>query len=137
MADPIPVIPTLSKGTEDILSSPEAVLWYLLDFSLRSPGQISEAYEQDLVSFRELEAQYGNDAETLAQRYAEALNGVVAKYYPNGDYTAETEIEEIDENKFTLKVGFFTSNGVPVLSYTPLTYRNGEWDLDLESIARK
>lgn len=137
MADELQsVIPVLSKGTEDLLESKESKLWHILSYSLLNPGFTSDINGPEVLSFRELEAKFGNNKDALKEQYKQGLMSVVSRHYPNEGITALVEIEDIAENTFTLQVGFLDKNSNPILTTKPITIDPNQIDLNLNVIAK-
>jgi len=130
------VIPVLSKGTEDLIESKEGKLWHILSHSLRNPGFTSDIAEGEMISFRELEAEFGSNADSLKEHYRQELGSVVKRHYPDDDIDVIVEIADIAPNTFTLQVGFFDGKGNPLLSTKPITISPDEVDLNLNSVAK-
>ncbi len=131
-----PVIPLLSKGPEDLVESKQGILWHIVSFSLLNPGFTSDINEEEMISFRVLEAEYGADSEALRIQYADALTEVANRHFPNDGITAIVEVGDVAENTFTLKVGFVDANQELLLSTKPITVTPDNVDLDLNKVAR-
>ena len=129
------VIPVLSKGTEDLLESKEGKLWHIVSHSLRNPGFTSDINEPEMLSFRVLEAMYGNDKEALKVQYRDGLASVIARHFPTDTITVFVEIEDEEANTFTLQVGFIDANNNPILTTKPITVTPDQVDLNLNLVA--
>ena len=137
MADNLPsVIPVLSKGTEDLIESKQGKLWHIVSHSLRNPGFTSDINEEDMISFRALEAAFGQDSNMLAGQYADALNRVIARHYPNDSINAFVEIDDVKENTFTLQIGITDAEGNQLLTTKPITVTPEGIDLNLGAVAK-
>jgi hypothetical protein len=128
------VIPTLSKGSTDLISSVEGILWHIVSQTLRNPGFTSDNNESEMVSFRSLEAAFGEDRETLKRQYTDALNQILVRYFPNQNIQAHVDTEDRDDNSYTLVVGFVDSNGNMLLSTSPINITNDVIDLDISKL---
>ena len=53
------VVPTFHNATHGILKSPTDVALYLIRWTFANPGATSSQLEDEMISFRELEAVYG------------------------------------------------------------------------------
>lgn len=130
------VIPILSKGTEDLIESKEGKLWHILTHSLRNPGFTSDIAEDEMISFRELEARFGNTPDILKEHYRQALGTVVKRHYPDDNIDVYVEIADLAENTYTLQVGFIDGQGNPLLTTRPITITEEGIDIDLNKVAK-
>ena len=118
-----PAIMTLTIG-KDVLTSKQDIIWYLIAFSLQNPGETSSIMEDELLSFRKLNALYGRDASSFAAIYERELTNAILRYFPNDNIRVIVEVEfsktdasyklilsVIDDNNFVLNKGPVTVNG--------------------------
>lgn len=107
-----PCIPTLHNGAMTILRKPQDVIAYLIRFVLLSPGFTSDHIEDELVSFRTLEAEFGLDKQELANRLELKLKNVISHFYPNDGIAVTVESYDIEDepNKYGLKIDVTNSS---------------------------
>ena len=70
-------IPTLHSGTRQILESTEDKVAYIIRHSLMNPGFTSDMIEDDLISFRKIEATYDNRIAEIVRSYKQKLESVL------------------------------------------------------------
>lgn len=135
MVNPIPVIPTLKKGTVDRFTKMQAVVWSLIEFFFHNPGEISDRDEGNVLSFRKLESLNGTATDTLASAIRVALEGAIQRYYPDAGLTVEVGSNPIDENKYTVEVVVLGPDNLPFLPIQPITVTPSHVMLTLDEIA--
>lgn len=99
-----PVIPTLSKGSRDLLDDPKSIVLYLLSHAISSPGGTSNLYENEVLSLRKMIAAFSRDPQALASIFQTQFQRVLNKYFPNGGYTVIAEPELIKDGVYKLLV---------------------------------
>jgi len=109
------VIPTLHPSSSELLTDKQDIIAYIVRWSLTNPGHTSSFVEDELVSFRKLEAEYGSDKEALAKRFTSKLNGVINNYYPDQKMSVEVTATDIDDIKYKLSISVTDSDGSYIL----------------------
>lgn len=110
-----PVIPTLHSGTSELLEDKQDIIAYIVRFALTNPGRTSSYVENDLVSFRKLEAKYGTDRSALAAAFSSRLNTVINNYYPDQGLSIEISASEVSTTKYKLTISISDSDGQLIL----------------------
>ena len=110
-----PIIPTLDRASNRVLSDPADVIAYLVKFFFTNPGNISEPFANLQVSFRKLNATFGSNAKQMVDQTTIQLQTVINRYYPDGRFLVNvTALNETTPN-YTLRVGIVDRNGTPVM----------------------
>lgn len=110
-----PVIPTLHSGTSELLEDKQDIIAYIVRFALTNPGRTSSYVENDLVSFRKLEAKYGTDRSALASAFSSRLNTVINNYYPDQGLSIEVSASEASTTKYKLTISISDDDGQLIL----------------------
>ena len=127
----IPVLPSLQLGTKDLLETPTDIIWYIIRFSFENPGFTSSLNEASLVSFRVLEAEYGENKEILADNYAGKLSSAINNYFPGGNYKVSVLTEDINETTYKLILSVTDLEGKVVLPASNATVTEDSIELNL------
>lgn len=112
------VIPSLHNGPTDILTDMQKKLWSVIAFSFNNPGSISNVIEPELISFRKINAEYGNNRDQLAAEYERQLSTVLRNIFPNDNLVVNVAVDIIDEVNFKLNINI--SSGATVLLLAPI-----------------
>lgn len=111
------VIPTLSIGPIQQLTSDQDKIAYIIKFALYNPGATSSMFEEELVSFRKLEAKYGEDGARLAQELGQKLSDVIFRYFGN-KYGVDVSNYDVDVGKFGIAINVIDNVNQSVLIRT-------------------
>lgn len=96
MAEPIPVCPTCYSISAPNLKKPSDVALYLITWLFNNPGHVSSLNRDEMISFKYLEAQYGQQPDVLAHEIEERLTRALDHYFPNKSYAALVTVEMKD-----------------------------------------
>lgn len=92
--DPKPALLTLHNHSAQVLIRPADQLAYAIRWFFVNPGSTSSNNEGEMISFRKLNAKYGNSPADFTSMISGMLTAIVSKYYPGA--TAEVEYEKKD-----------------------------------------
>jgi hypothetical protein len=92
-----PVVPSLQAFSDPLLRTPENVAIYLIQFMFANPGRTSSVNEGEMLSWRRLAAEYGGTHfSQMANQMSTMLTAALSHYFPNGDYTANCTINQVE-----------------------------------------
>lgn len=83
MADPKPVVPTLHNISTPILTNLGDQVAYVIRWFFANPGGTSSNNEDELISFRKLNSQYGKNPDDLCEHIASQLEEICKRYSLN------------------------------------------------------
>jgi hypothetical protein len=126
-----PVTPILENTSNDLLEEQEAVLWQIVRFALENPGETSELFENELISFRKLQATFGNDREGLAAAFQQAIQIVITQYYPNDSISVSVETEDRSELSYALQIAITNPQGDSLLTIDPVVVNEEGDSIDI------
>jgi len=115
-------IPSLHNGPTDILTDTQKKLWSIIAFVFNNPGAISNVMEEEVVSFRKLNAEFGSNRESLAVELQQSLETIVRRVFPDEGFLVSVFAEPIDEVKYTLIINI--SQGTSVILSSPIPIEN-------------
>lgn len=110
-----PCIPLLSNGPITILKKKTDIAAYLIEFMFNNPGETSDQIEDELISFRKLNAMYGNDQKLLAAAVGDQLQAILSKYYPDSGIVVSCDSHDIDASWYGLIINIMDNNGESIL----------------------
>ena len=112
-------IPTLHNGPVQFAETPQDIVAYLIRHSLKNPGFTSSIIEDQLVSFRKLEAKFVN-RDDLIEAYMTKLQEVIDKNLPGAGVNVSIDWESKEgTNDYTLIITV-TANDMVILSYNKI-----------------
>lgn len=114
------VLLTLHAGTSSIITADDTsksdIAAYLIRHSLNNPGDTSSYLEDEIISFRKLEARYGYDKNQLAVQFALKLNEAINRYYPKDGIIVSIDTFTISDLKYGLTINIVNSNSESIIS---------------------
>lgn len=121
----VPKIPTLHLGPTQIIQDKKDIAAYIVRHALNNPGGTSSFVEHELVSFRKLEAEFGENGQLLAKELEGKLNAILYKYFGDDSFMTEVEYEQYDSSsKYKLAINITDASGVPLISNTSISLNN-------------
>jgi len=109
------VVPTFHNATHGILKSPTDVALYLIRWPFANPGATSSQLEDEMISFRELEAVYGKSPDDLCREISNRLKVAMDHYFPEQYNVNATYEEETDgSGKYSISIDISDNNGQPI-----------------------
>lgn len=131
MADTeVSIIPTLDGGPDEILTTPEQNLAYLVRHLLYAPGSTSSIYEDQLLSFRKLEAQHHSDRSGLIDAIKRQLQAAVQRRYDN-TYVVDVSSYNSGGDTFGLYIDIKErATGISAIPSTAFIVENNSLRLD-------
>ena len=107
-------IPTLHSGPVSVISNPADIVAYLIRHSLKNPGFTSSFIENDLISFRKLEAEY-TDKLNLIAIYQQQLQSVILRNLPTEALNVNVDWEDVDGFNYKLSIDVSDQTGTTIL----------------------
>lgn len=95
--EPVIGIPTLHSITNPVLTKVEDVVAYLIRFLFANPGSTSSLNEGEMLSFRKLVSNFGNQQlDMLQEKIGSMLTTSIQHFFPHENYTATCTVEMED-----------------------------------------
>lgn len=104
MVNEMPSIPTLTLGPSQILTNPQDIILYILRSVFLNPGDTSSMIENEIISFRKLEATYGKNGHELATKLSSELNTVFGRYFSGTGIVADVTYTSLGDGKYALGI---------------------------------
>lgn len=102
-----PVVPTYHNATHGMLKSPTDVALYLIRWTFANPGETSSQHEDEMVSFRQLEALYGKTPEDLTRELQIRLQAAIDHYFPDKyEAVVNYDMAEDGSGKYSISIDF-------------------------------
>lgn len=113
-----PFIPTLTQTSQPVLTDPTDVIAYLIRFFLTNPGRVSDFFDKQQLSFREVLATHTSPAQ-VANACEQVLTEAIDRHYPN-TYGTTVTAHPMDEGhtRWRLQIAVRTAAGEPALQLT-------------------
>lgn len=129
-----PVTPILRNTAQDILEDQEAVIWQIIEFAFENPGDTSDSSENELISFRKIQAQFDANIEGMASAFSDKLQDVINQYYPNDSINVNIDAEPNDDDDtiYTLKIIVSKDDGSLRLSLNPITIEKSAQSISID-----
>lgn len=131
--DPIPVIPTLHAKSNPVLKDLGEKAAYTVRWFFANPGRTSSVNEAEIISFRKLNASFGNRPEMLCEKIAESLRLIMLRYTKDVDVTCNFKAERgfNDDGSlagnYTLEISITDTNGQPLIPASTIKIlKNGD-----------
>ena len=120
MANDTVFIPSLNEAQQDILSTHEDKVSYLVAFTLINPGFTSDVSEGQMVSLSVITARHQNNLNNAADEYQRALQQLINYNCPGGNFTVSVNLINIDNDPTAkaFEIMVLDKNGVNVLLQT-------------------
>ena len=143
-------IPTLHSGTRQVLESVEDKVAYIIRHSLVNPGFTSDMIEDDLLSFRKLEATYDNRIGEIVRHYKHKLELTLNRVL---GFTVDVSIKTLKLNqsekenklyhtsnedavngdKYSLEISvLYKDSGMPIITYGKIIIGNGNIKINFD-----
>lgn len=146
MEEPKPILPTLHNISTPSLKVLGDQLAYLVRWYFANPGGTSSVIEDDLVSFRKLNSQFGKDPALMCEKTAAALERACHRYAPDVTVTCtyKEEIkrssvefdpasgEGILQGTYKMEITISNGEGVPIIPMQTIRILNSGDDIDIE-----
>lgn len=119
--EPKPAILTLHNQSAQVLTRPADQLAYAIRWFFVNPGSISSNNEDEMISFRKLNAMHGNSPKLFAQTIGAKLTDIVSKYFPGAiaDVTYEKKLgydnDHVLQGTYGLIIKVTDANGQAVI----------------------
>ncbi len=125
-------VPTLAAGPVEVLESTSDIVAYIIRHSLKNPGFTSSFIEDELVSFRKLEAEHQN-RDNLVRAYEQKLQDVIARNLPNDSVSVAVEWEDVDGFHYRLSIEVTDASGQNVLMVGKVTVAENDINIEFDS----
>jgi len=112
---PEPCCPILDNTATDVLTSKEAIVWQLLQFMFRNPGDVSNVFPGQLLSFATLAAKYGNDPAEIALQLEHSLALAILDYWSGDGIRIEVSYTPHNETGYKLLISIRNTDDTPIL----------------------
>lgn len=122
-----PAIPTLIPGV-GIITEMDDIVPHVLRQVLSAPGKSSTLFDGAVYSFKNLESQYGNDPDTLANELQQILNSIYYKYFRT-QVTATCSVHYYDINKYDIEIRVSDSLGLNVITTSKVAIENHQFKI--------
>jgi hypothetical protein len=130
------VLPTLHNRSTPELRTPGDIAAYLIRFMFTNPGRTSEHYEDRMVSFQQLAADYESDRESLAGAVQNRLQTAMYQYFPNMGISVSVRYETIEDPYYRLIINIVDSDNNPVMVGTKVDIQNGLISINSQDFRR-
>jgi hypothetical protein len=77
------ILPTFNLGPHQIVKDKSDIILYTIRHVMLTPGATSSIMEDDILSFRKLEAEYGGGGNELAIKLESGLTKIFERYFPD------------------------------------------------------
>ena len=124
----MPKIPTLHSGPVTVISNTADIVAYLIRHSLKNPGFTSSFIENDLVSFRKLEAEHVDKIDLVAT-YQQQLQTIILRNLPNESLNVMVNWEDVDGFNYKLAIDVTDSTGATILVSGKVTISKNKIDI--------
>ena len=148
MAEPKPVVPTLHNISTPMLTKLGDQLAYVIRFYFANPGRTSSNNEDEMISFRKLNAKYGNDPGEMCARSAAAIEAACRHYKDDARVSITYEMirgfssnpEDLDpeaggrprlQGSYTMDITVSDSNGNPLIPHRLIKIMNNGDAIDV------
>jgi len=143
-------IPTLHSGTREVVSTLEDKIAYILRHTLTNPGYTSDMIEDELISFRKLEALHDGNVEELKDDYKKRLEiailnvtGVrVEVILETKELDPQTKQNLLDQpnagsdingDKYSLEISVVDiETGIPIVTYGKIIVNSNDIIIDFD-----
>lgn len=122
MADtPIPVIPTLHNNSVPVIKDVSRQMAYIVRWYFANPGRTSSNNEDELISFRKLNAIYGKDPLTMCNQTQQALQRICSRYVNNVNVEVTFDMQDkkdrdgILQGTYTMTIRIADASGMPLI----------------------
>lgn len=121
MTEPIPVLPSLSNTSAPILSKIEDIAAYLIGWYFTNPGRTSSFIDDELISFRKLNSQYGNNPDQMVSMTEQMFSRALRRYDPDVSctctYTKQNKFDEdgILQGTYGIEIEIHDQKNNPVI----------------------
>lgn len=134
MADePIPVIPTLHNNSVPVIKDVSRQMAYIVRWYFANPGRTSSNNEEELISFRKLNAIYGKDPLTMCNQTQTALQRICSKFVQNVNVEVTYEMKNgrdrdgVLQGNYTMTIRILDATGMPLIEDANIAItENGE-----------
>lgn len=140
------VIPTLHSVSTPTLTRIEDQVAYLIRFFFANPGNTSVNNESEMISFRKLNAKYGNNPQELCKYTAEQLQDACSRFdntivvdcnYQMKEFRDPNEIstasgQPILLGNYAITINVHYSDGTPVIPIGTVVIGEGGKTIDLK-----
>lgn len=119
--EPKPAIMTLHNRSAQVLTRIGDQMAYAIRFFFANPGSTSSVNEEEMTSFRKLNAHYGNDPDRMANAVQGLLQDVAKRYNPNAsvlvrvDKKMKFDSDKVLQGTYGLEILVSDQNGIPLI----------------------
>jgi hypothetical protein len=107
-------IPNLDVAQEDILTTPEKMVDYLLSFVCGNPGNTSELNEDLMGSLGKIHMENGENSGLLAAEYTAYFQRIFDTTFGSGTYFIDVLSVKVSDIEFRLEIRVQDSSGTVV-----------------------
>jgi len=115
----VPIIPTVDRSGTRIVRDGADIVAKLLRFYFSNPGDVSDYFDENQISYRRRVAANEDEPATMAMSVEHDIQSVLGNYNLN-TYTTTVSVKPIDEATYGLQIQIRDDNGNPVINITAI-----------------
>ena len=119
--EPRPAIMTLHNRSAQVLTRIGDQMAYAIRFFFANPGSTSSVNEEEMASFRKLNAHHGNDPDIMASAVQQKLQEIARRYDARAavlvrvDKKMKFDADRVLQGTYGLEILVSDQNGVPLI----------------------
>lgn len=123
-------LPTLHDRATATLTDPADIAAALIRWMFSNPGRVSDHFEHELISFRQISARYPDDVNGIAMTIQTQLQAALNRYFPDNSISVSVTTENITSISYKLTISITDSSGNPLMKGTRFNIQDGLVEID-------
>lgn len=115
----VPIIPTVDRSATRIVKDGADIVAKLLRFYFSNPGDVSDYFDENQISYRRRVAANEDDPATMALAVEHDIQSVLGNYNLS-TYIVSVTVKPIDEATYGLRIQIRDDSGNPVINITAI-----------------